>query len=203
MPTAQVTNNGLNMVRDALLGRLSNAQVLYIGVGTGLTTLSSALTASNVYTVLSVAATATSIASGQSLTLTNGTNSQVVTASANVSAGATSIPVTSFTANFSYPATTTAVVNTPSVNDTQLQNEQFRKLYSTTLNGVAQGEGITRCYLAPQDALIQIAEFGWFASSSATSTPNSGILVARAIYSLSTGVKTNLQSIQVDFDFTI
>jgi hypothetical protein len=203
MATVQVTNAGLNMIRDAMLGRLTSPQVYYLGVGTGLTTLSAGLTSGNAYTSLSVAALPLAVSSGQSLTLTNGTNSQVVTASANASVGATTIAVTSFNANYSYPATSTAIVNTPAATDTLLQNEQFRKYYATVLNGSAQGEGIMRCYLAPQDALIQIAEFGWFATSTATSTFNTGVLVARAVYSLSTGVKTNLQSIQVDFDFTI
>ncbi len=203
MATATLTNAGLNLLRDALLGRVTNAQVLYLAVGTGLSSLTSPLASGTAYTALGVAALPAAVTNGQSLTITNGIYSQAVTASAAAAIGATTIAVTSFTANYSYPITTTGVVNTPAATDTQLQAEGFRKGYTTVLNGAAQGEGITRTYLAPQDALIMIAELGWFAGATATSATNSGILVARQVYSLGTGVKTNLQSVQVDFDSTI
>jgi len=68
------------------------------------TTLSSALTSGNAYTTLSTAATTAAIASGAQLIVYSASlnNYQQVTTSAAVSSGATSIPVTSFTANASY-----------------------------------------------------------------------------------------------------
>jgi hypothetical protein len=68
------------------------------------TTLSSALTSGNSYTTLSVNATTAAIASGANLVLYSASlNSyQQVTTSGAVAGGATSIPVTSFTANAAY-----------------------------------------------------------------------------------------------------
>jgi hypothetical protein len=70
------------------------------------TTLSSGLTSGSSYTTLSVNATTAAIASGANLVVYSAAlNSyQEVTTSAAVAAGATSIPVSSFTANASYGA---------------------------------------------------------------------------------------------------
>ncbi len=73
------------------------------------TTLTAALTDGTAYTSLSVNATPTSLLSGQSLTLVSGTNTQVVTVSQTVPAGSTSIPVSSFDANYAYPVGTSVI----------------------------------------------------------------------------------------------
>jgi hypothetical protein len=70
-------------------------------------TLSSALSTSGAITSLPVSALNFSVASGDALTLVSGANSQVFTASAGATAGATSISVTSETPNYAYPTTST------------------------------------------------------------------------------------------------
>jgi|GEM_PF-2936630 len=73
------------------------------------TTLSAALTSGNAYTSLSVAALPASAPAGTQFTLNDGTgHTQTVTLSAAAASGATTLSVTSFTANFSYPGTTTS-----------------------------------------------------------------------------------------------
>lgn len=89
----------------------------------------------------------------------------------------------------------------PAATDTQLQTEVFRKALTSSSNGAAAGEGVFTLYLSPQDVVgTAIAEVGWFAGSSATGTTNSGVLVARALYS---HTKTANESINVAFDITL
>jgi len=58
------------------------------------------------------------------------------------------------------------------------------------------GRVLTTTYVSPNDAAgTTIRELGWFAGVAATMTANTGILVAKILY---TKIKTNLESIQVD-----
>lgn len=68
--------------------------------------LTSALTAGNVYTALSTTAITTALSSGASVALGFGATTQVVTLSAAASAGATSLSVNSFTAKYNMAVTT-------------------------------------------------------------------------------------------------
>jgi hypothetical protein len=70
-------------------------------------TLSSALTNGSATTSLPTVALSQVVASGDSIVLTSGANTQTFVASAAAAAGATSILVTSQNANFSYPTTST------------------------------------------------------------------------------------------------
>lgn len=89
----------------------------------------------------------------------------------------------------------------PSASDTQLHAEVFRKAITASEAGAAAGEGIFTLYLAPQEAIgVAIAEVGWFAGSSASAAANSGVLVARGLYS---HTKTANESIVYPFDLTL
>ena len=89
----------------------------------------------------------------------------------------------------------------PAATDTQLGTEVFRKALTSSSNGAAAGEGVFTLYLSPQDTVgTVIAEVGWFAGSSASASANSGVLVARALYS---HTKTNNESINVSFDLVL
>ena len=68
--------------------------------------LTTALTSGTAYTTLAVSALDQAVASGDSILLTSGANTQTYTASAAAAIGATSISVTSLAANFSYPVGT-------------------------------------------------------------------------------------------------
>lgn len=74
------------------------------------TTLSAGLTSGSNYTSISVAATSRALTTRDTVILTSGAHSQSVTLSANALSGATTLSVNSFTANFSYPSSTTTVV---------------------------------------------------------------------------------------------
>ena len=74
--------------------------------------LSSALTTGGAITSLPVTALNGNVASGDSIVVTSGTNTQTFTASANTYFGATAIPVNSLTPNFAYPTTSTVVDTT-------------------------------------------------------------------------------------------
>lgn len=195
-----LTNAGMNLYRDVMTGNATSGQVFYLALGSGGATLNAALTNGTAYTSLTTTALPAGLSSGQSITLTtiSGSNSQVVTLSANASAGATTISVTSFTANFSYPIGA-GLVNTPAATDTQLQSEFFRKAITSVGNGASTGEALVNLYLAPGDANSQIFEVGWFAGSSASASANTGVLVARGVYAHN---HLGTESIQFTLDAT-
>lgn len=83
----------------------------------------------------------------------------------------------------------------PAVTDTQLGAEVFRKAVTSQVAGASAGQAVTTLYVSPGDAAgVVIGEIGWFAGASATSAANSGVMVARVLYS---HTHTNLESIQV------
>lgn len=193
--TNLIVDSGLNLLRDGLLGAVSDTQIHYVAVGTGCGVLATGLTNGQtaITSLLVAAGIPHALVSGQSLTLMNGASSQVVTTSSVVAQGATSIPVTSFTASATFAATTTSVTPTPAAGDTTLHNETFRKGF-TLASPSGTGQALTTVYLAPQDANIVIAEIGWFAGVNAISALNSGTLIARTLYNHQ---HTNLESLQI------
>lgn len=88
----------------------------------------------------------------------------------------------------------------PAASDTQLGAEVFRKAMTRDDDGAADGEALFTLYLSPQDANgVVIGEVGWFAGADASDTANSGVLVARGLYS---HTKAATESLQVVFDST-
>jgi hypothetical protein len=71
----------------------------------------------------------------------------------------------------------------PAATDTQLVAENMRKAATSYDNSIGTGQNKTTTYLAPGDANINIQELGWFATATATGTANSGVMVARTLYS--------------------
>ncbi len=84
--------------------------------------------------------------------------------------------------------------NNPAQSD--LVAETFRKAITVRTPG---GTGVLTdtTYIAPYEAVAppNIEEIGWFAGVDATAAANSGIMVARILYSRA---KTNLESLQID-----
>ena len=87
----------------------------------------------------------------------------------------------------------------PAIGQTTLVAEGFRKI-TTSRSYPSTGVIKTIHYLSPDDALINIREMGWFAGAAATASANTGIMVARILY---TRTKTNLESITVERTDTI
>src|SRR5690606_10049969 len=82
----------------------------------------------------------------------------------------------------------------PSPSDTALVDERFRK---PVTRQAATGVGATQtiAYIAPHEANdFVIQEIGVFAGPDATDDPDSGVLIARALYSRQ---KTPLESLQI------
>ena len=91
--------------------------------------------------------------------------------------------------------------NTPTIGDTQLQTEIFRKAVTSYSNG-SNGEILVSLFLGPSDMIgDDIEEIGFFGGVSATSALNSGILVARALWSHNP--KTGGESIVFQLDAVI
>lgn len=86
----------------------------------------------------------------------------------------------------------------PLASQTQLVTESGRKQITQYTDG-ADGVQQTLTFLAPGDAVQQIEELGWFAGPAATATADSGVMVARVLYSKN---KTALETIQVTRDDT-
>ena|SRR5487761_1151534 len=90
--------------------------------------------------------------------------------------------------------------NAPTAGDTTLQNETFRKQVTTQTDGTT-GEILITMYLGPNDDIgADIEEVGFFGGSTATSTPNTGILVAHGLWSHNP--KANTESITFTLDTT-
>jgi hypothetical protein len=88
----------------------------------------------------------------------------------------------------------------PAAGNTKLGTEVFRKAVSSYTNGASTGEILVNCYLAPGDAVgVSIAEVGVFGGNAASSAANSGVLLARGLYS---HTKTNIESITLQLDLT-
>lgn len=83
----------------------------------------------------------------------------------------------------------TAVSNT----QTQLGAEGFRKAVTSYAQGTS-GVVTEILYIAPNEANISIQEIGWFAGSLATSSANSGIMIARVLWAHS---KVNTENVTI------
>jgi len=89
----------------------------------------------------------------------------------------------------------------PSISDTQLVAETFRKAVTSYSTG-SNGEILISMFLGPSDLVGgDIEEVGVYAGSSATNTPNSGILVARGLWSHPS--KSGSESVTFTLDTTV
>ena len=73
----------------------------------------------------------------------------------------------------------------PANNQTTLVAEQFRKIVtSQNVDPVTAGKLYTELYIADTEAnSFKCEEIGWFAGASATSSADTGIMIARVLYS--------------------
>jgi hypothetical protein len=86
----------------------------------------------------------------------------------------------------------------PTSSDTKLVAEVFRKKVTSYTNG-STGEIFVSLYLAPGEAVnVDIEEIGFFGGN-ATNTPNSGVMLARGLFSHN--FKTAIESINFVLDW--
>ena len=86
----------------------------------------------------------------------------------------------------------------PAAGDTTLYDENGRRQVTAQSVGASINQTITTVYLGPNDANGQINELGWFADAS--SAKDSGILIARVLYSK---LKDEEEAIQIERTDTI
>lgn len=83
----------------------------------------------------------------------------------------------------------------PAGSQTTLATEQFRKAITLQTAGTT-GVVTTTGFIAASEATsFTIGELGWFAGTTATASANTGIMVARVLYSRA---KTSLESLEID-----
>ncbi len=82
----------------------------------------------------------------------------------------------------------------PTLADTTLGTETFRKA-RTSQSKPANGAVKYVQYILPAEAVGAIEELGWFAGAAAGAGADSGIMIARVLYSRT---KTNLESLQIE-----
>ena len=166
------TTVGRNLVASAVQSTAGVCAITYVGISLGCGTLSAGLTAGNTYTALPLDGTlAVALGSGQSLTITDGTNSQTVTTNGTSSIGAGSITVVSFTALNNYTAHVTGVCPTPLASDLALPGTA----------GAGAGESFSQGYFDGTQATGIYLMVGYFGGSSASSSVATGTLMGEDI----------------------
>ena len=176
------TNNGLVLIATAVQTAGANVAPAYVGISPGCGTLSGAITSGVAVTSLPLDATLpANLSSSQQLTVTDGTNSETVTTSGTVTAGATSIPINSWTPAHSYAAHTTGVAPTPLASDISLYNETQRLVVSAAAAGAAAGESLISSYFDGTQPTAVYLLVGYFGGASATSATGTGTLMAEDV----------------------
>ncbi|HET8905476.1 MAG TPA: hypothetical protein VFN11_00785 [Ktedonobacterales bacterium] len=175
------TNAGLSLVANAVQSASIPCAITYAALSPGCGTLSGALTLGSSYSALTLdAGLPATLANGQSLTITDGTNSQTVT-TGGASIGATSIPVISFTATHNFAAHTTGICPTPAITDITLYGESVRVAALPGSPGGNAGESLSPTYFDGTQPTGIYVLVGYFGGSGATSSLGSGVLMAEDI----------------------
>lgn len=190
------TNNGLNLA--ALSGVQSS--IAYVGISPGCGTLASPITSGVAVTSLGLnAGLPANLAGGQSLTITDGTNSETVTvAGGGALAAATSIPINSWTPINSYAATTTGVCPTPAATDTMLYGESQRVAANPGVAGANPGESLNAGYFDSTQPTAIYLLVGYFGGATATGTVGTGTLLIEDIQFWNHTVNTDTNMYQAD-----
>lgn len=129
-----ITQRGADLFAKAQSGTTLTFTRMQIGGGELSTTLSAALTSGTAYTTLSVQALTSPVASGDTITIGSGGTTQTVTSSAAAAIGATSISVSSFTANGNYAIGTTVTT----VQDTTALTALLNPIDYVTINSISE-----------------------------------------------------------------
>lgn len=181
--TAIWTAAGRNLVAGAVQSTSNMCAMSYIAISTGCGTLATALSLGTSYTSLTLNANVpVSLAAGQTLVLTDGTNTQTVVTSGSVTGGTTTaIPVVAFVASANFAINVTGVAPQPQASDISLYNETLRLAAFPGGAGAAPGESLTQGYFDGTQASGIYVLVGYFGGASATATLGSGTLMAADI----------------------
>lgn len=194
------TNNGLTLLATAVQTPGAQAALTYAGISPGCGVLATSLVGGTPYTAVALAAPLpATLASGQSLTVTDGTNMETMTvAAAGALAGATSIPINSFTPVHTYAAGAAGVCPTPSASDTALYNETQRVPVAAASAGGTPGESLVSAYFDGTQPTALYLLVGYFGGSGATGSTGTGTLMAEDIVVWSHTLNTDTFMYQAD-----
>lgn len=172
------TTVGIDLVATALQSAGADAAIKYVALSTGCGTLGAPLIVGTVYTSLPLTGTLpANLASGQSLIITDGNNSQTVVTNGAVSAGVTSIPVIAFAASASFAASVAGVAPIPQASDIALYNESVRVAILANGAGAAAGETLASGYCDGTQPTNIYTMVGYFGGANATSSVGTGTLL--------------------------
>lgn len=200
MANPTYTNAGITLLALAWQANGAQTAVTYVAIGLGCGTLATGLTSGTPYTALALAVGLTSSLSiGQSLTLVDsgGDSTTLTVASPGASGGATSIPINSFTPSVNF-AVGSGVSTTPAATDTSLFDETYRLAAITGSAGASAGESLNPAYFDPSTASATYLEVGYFGGSTASSTLETGTLIARDVQFWSHTAGADSASFQLD-----
>lgn len=177
------TSAGLSLAATAIQTSGADVALKFVAISPGCGTLASAITSGVAVTSLALdAALPANLSGGATLTVTDGTNSETVTVTvAGALAGATSIPINSWTPTHSYAAHTTGVCPTPQSSDVALYNETQRLATTAASSGSNPGESLLSGYFDGAQPTSVYLLVGWFAGSNASATLGTGTLMAEDI----------------------
>jgi hypothetical protein len=189
------TNAGIS---QAAVAGVQNG-VTYIAVGTGCSTLASALVSGTPYSSLTLnAGIPAPLATGTVLTITDGVNTDSATvASPGQNIGDTVITLSGYTAANNFAINVTSVTPTPLATDLALYNEIARVPANPGVAGATAGESLTSGYLdgtQPTNVYVQVGYFGGVASA----TLNSGTLMIEDIQYWSHTLDADSATFQAD-----
>lgn len=201
---AVITNAGLNLMAAALqnAGAPSPA-IIYVDVVPAAGILASPITSGVAITSIPITmGLPGNVGAGQSITITDGVNSETATVTAGgVAAGATSIPINSWTPAHSYASVTTAIALTPFATDSSIYNGAaagVRVAANTGSAGANPGESLNSAYFDGTQATGIYMAVGFWGGSTATATPGSGTLIAVDLQYWNHVLNTDSASYQLD-----
>ena len=200
---AVITNAGLTLLATALQTAGAQAAITYVDVVPPVGTLSAALNAGTIYTALTLdVALPVSLAAGQPLTITDGTNVQAaVVGTGGAAMGANTIPIINITPISNFAAHTTGVALTPQAGDVGLYNGTAAGIRVAANAGVAganAGESLNNGYFDGTQATAIYLSVGYFGGSTATSTPGTGTLIAEDVQFWNHALNADSASFQLD-----
>jgi hypothetical protein len=179
---ALFTTVGLNLMATALQSPGANVAISYVAVGKGAGTLSAAVTSGVPLTSLPLdAALPANVGAGAQVTITDGINTETATCNGGATAGATSIPINSWTPTHNYAAHTTGVIPTPLAADTAMYNEVARVSANAGSAGANPGESLTNAYFDGTQPTAVYMQVGYFGGTTATATLGTGTLIAEDV----------------------
>lgn len=200
---AVFVNTGRVLWATALQTDSVKAAVDYVDFAPGAGTLSSALVSATPYASLSLDGTlGANIAGGATLVITDGVNTDTATvAGGGASAGASSIPLTGYTAGHNFAAHSTTVTPQQSVNDIALYASvgAVRVAANPGAAGAGAGESLLSGYFdGTQPAAVYI-QVGYFGGSTASATPGTGTLICEDLeyWNLTAGVVSATPQVDV------